>query len=49
MVVNAALGAGLLNFPEAYHRAGGVLVAILVQAVIHYSLTSLLFRKSFVL
>ncbi|WAR11527.1 S38A7-like protein [Mya arenaria] len=33
MVVNAALGAGLLNFPEAYHQAGGVLVAILIQAV----------------
>lgn len=33
MVVNAALGAGLLNFPEAYHQAGGVLVAILIQAL----------------
>ncbi|KAL4234026.1 hypothetical protein ACF0H5_005680 [Mactra antiquata] len=33
LVVNAALGAGLLNFPQAYHQAGGVLVAILIQAV----------------
>ncbi|XP_045191635.2 sodium-coupled neutral amino acid transporter 7-like [Mercenaria mercenaria] len=33
LVVNAALGAGLLNFPEAYHEAGGVVVAIFVQAL----------------
>ncbi|XP_060563869.1 sodium-coupled neutral amino acid transporter 7-like [Ruditapes philippinarum] len=33
LVVNAALGAGLLNFPEAYHEAGGVIVAIVVQAI----------------
>ncbi|KAL3860332.1 hypothetical protein ACJMK2_010471 [Sinanodonta woodiana] len=33
LVVNAALGAGLLNFPQAYERAGGLLVAILIQAV----------------
>lgn len=33
LVVNAALGAGLLNFPQAYHQAGGVLVAILIQAL----------------
>ena len=33
LVVNAALGAGLLNFPQAYQQAGGVLTAIVIQAV----------------
>lgn len=33
MIVNAALGAGLLHFPQAYHNAGGVLIAILIQAL----------------
>ena len=33
LVVNAALGAGLLNFPQAYHDAGGVVIAVLIQAV----------------
>lgn len=33
MVVNAALGAGLLNFPQAYHQAGGVVVAVAIQSV----------------
>lgn len=33
LVVNAALGAGLLNFPEAYKQAGGVMIAIVIQAV----------------
>ena len=32
LIVNAALGAGLLNFPKAFDQAGGVLVAVLVQA-----------------
>ncbi|CAL8097256.1 unnamed protein product [Orchesella dallaii] len=31
MIVNAALGAGLLNFPSAFHEAGGVVAANLVQ------------------
>ena len=34
MIVNAALGAGLLNMPKAFDDAGGVLTAILVQAVL---------------
>ncbi|CAH1779429.1 unnamed protein product [Owenia fusiformis] len=34
IVVNAALGAGLLNFPKAYNDAGGVLIAIIVQIVL---------------
>lgn len=33
MIVNAALGAGLLNFPSAFHEAGGVVSANLVQLV----------------
>lgn len=31
LIVNAALGAGLLNFPKAFDEAGGITVAILVQ------------------
>ena len=33
VVTNAALGAGMLNFPEAYSRTGGVAEALAVQAV----------------
>lgn len=33
LIVNAALGAGLLNFPQAFDQAGGILVAVIVQAV----------------
>ncbi|XP_046360378.2 putative sodium-coupled neutral amino acid transporter 7 [Haliotis rufescens] len=33
LVVNAALGAGLLNFPQAYDQAGGVLIAIVIQTI----------------
>lgn len=32
LIVNAALGAGLLNFPKAFDQAGGVEVALIVQA-----------------
>ena len=31
LIVNAALGAGLLNFPKAFDNAGGLVVAISVQ------------------
>nr|XP_014353656.1 PREDICTED: putative sodium-coupled neutral amino acid transporter 7 isoform X2 [Latimeria chalumnae] len=31
IVVNAALGAGLLNFPAAFNTAGGVAAGIAVQ------------------
>jgi len=34
LVVNAALGAGLLNFPHAFHAAGGVESALSVQVVL---------------
>lgn len=33
LVVNAGLGAGLLDFPAAYHQCGGIVVAISIQAV----------------
>ncbi|XP_022238390.1 putative sodium-coupled neutral amino acid transporter 7 [Limulus polyphemus] len=43
LLVNAALGAGLLNFPEVFGRAGGIVVATCVQAVLlAFMLTSLL-------
>jgi len=34
LIINAALGAGLLNFPKSFDTAGGVLVAVMVQAVL---------------
>ena len=34
LIVNAALGAGLLNFPKSYDNAGGIVVAIIVQTVL---------------
>ena len=34
LIVNAALGAGLLNFPQAFDLAGGVLTAVIVQALL---------------
>ena len=34
LIVNAALGAGLLNFPQAYDQAGGLAVALSVQAAL---------------
>ncbi|XP_057291094.1 sodium-coupled neutral amino acid transporter 7-like [Hydractinia symbiolongicarpus] len=32
LIANAALGAGLLNFPQAYMNAGGIEIAITLQA-----------------
>ena len=34
LIVNAALGGGLLNFPKAYDEAGGVIVAVAVQMLL---------------
>ena len=34
LITNAALGAGLLNFPKSYDDAGGILVAVTVQSVL---------------
>lgn len=33
IIINAALGAGLLAFPIAFYSAGGILPALLVMAV----------------
>ena len=34
VIVNAALGAGILNFPKAFDMAGGVLTGLVVQALL---------------
>ena len=34
LIVNAALGAGLLNFPKSYDEAGGIVVAFVVQLIL---------------
>lgn len=34
LIVNAALGAGLLNFPKAFDQAGGIEVALIVQTIL---------------
>ena len=33
VVANAALGAGMLNFPQAYDKSGGLVNALTVQTV----------------
>jgi hypothetical protein len=33
LIVNAALGAGLLNFAKAYDSAGGILISSFIQLV----------------
>ncbi len=33
LIINAALGAGLLNFPQAFHQAGGILIGTSIQVV----------------
>jgi len=33
LIVNAALGAGLLNFSKAFDNAGGILISIIIQTV----------------
>ncbi|XP_023705826.1 putative sodium-coupled neutral amino acid transporter 7 [Cryptotermes secundus] len=34
LIINAALGAGLLNFPQAFDQAGGIVTAITVQVIL---------------
>ncbi|KDR22784.1 hypothetical protein L798_00623, partial [Zootermopsis nevadensis] len=34
LIINAALGAGLLNFPQAFDQAGGIMTAVIVQVVL---------------
>lgn len=36
LLVNTALGAGMLNYPYAYNQIGGVLAAALMQVVSHH-------------
>lgn len=38
MIVNSALGAGLLNFPAAFHEAGGIVAANGVQLVSEFQI-----------
>ena len=33
LVVNAALGAGLLDFPLSFHKSGGILLSMILQVV----------------
>lgn len=33
VVANAAIGAGMLNFPQAYEKSGGLVEALIVQMV----------------
>lgn len=33
LIVNAALGAGLLNFSKAFDNAGGILISTIIQTV----------------
>ena len=40
LIVNAALGAGLLNFPKAFEEAGGIAVAIIVQGILLFFIVS---------
>ena len=47
LIINAALGAGLLNFPQAFHQAGGLVVGISIQLVSHKLLLILKLAKSF--
>ena len=49
LIANAALGAGLLNFPEAYKKAGGLKTAIIIQLVSRkiYVILSIMFITSY--
>ncbi|XP_066968924.1 sodium-coupled neutral amino acid transporter 7-like [Macrobrachium rosenbergii] len=33
LIVNAGLGAGLLNFPEAFHKAGGIVLGNVIHVI----------------
>lgn len=47
LTANACLGAGLLNFPHAFHMAGGLTVAIIAQAILLVLVTGSLFILSY--
>lgn len=44
IMLKSALGAGLLNFPWAFQKAGGVTTAITVELVRHHLDSSLMFE-----
>ena len=41
LIVNAALGAGLLNFGKSFDAAGGILISSLVQIVSYRKISSI--------
>ena len=47
IIINAALGAGLLAFPVAFYSAGGILPALLVMMVSVGSAISTLLNDAF--
>ena len=48
LIVNAALGAGLLNFAKAFNNAGGILAATLIHLVKLFWLKIIIFWIVFV-
>ena len=42
MIVNATLGAGLLNFPQAFDRAGGIATSVIAQLALLVFITATL-------
>ncbi|XP_076665681.1 sodium-coupled neutral amino acid transporter 7 isoform X2 [Andrena cerasifolii] len=42
LIVNATLGAGLLNFPQAFDRAGGIATSVITQLVLLVFITATL-------
>lgn len=43
LLVNTALGAGMLNYPFAYNQVGGVLAAASMQVILLFFITSTMF------
>ncbi|XP_043264333.1 putative sodium-coupled neutral amino acid transporter 7 [Colletes gigas] len=42
LIVNATLGAGILNFPQAFDRAGGIAMSIIIQFLLLIFITATL-------
>ncbi|XP_078040499.1 sodium-coupled neutral amino acid transporter 7 [Augochlora pura] len=42
LIINATLGAGLLNFPQAFDKSGGINVSIIIQCVLLIFITATL-------
>ncbi|XP_015127575.1 putative sodium-coupled neutral amino acid transporter 7 [Diachasma alloeum] len=42
LIVNATLGAGLLNFPLAFDKSGGIVSAVIIQAILLIFITAAL-------